>query len=531
MLRIQNDRRQSLASLRLPLVDVQQMRAIDALATRDRPDEGYRLMGLAAKALFRKIMEVVPHPGEAAVAIFVGGGNNGGDGLVLARLLHQVKMRHQVYGMVPPEALRGEAARALSDYRQLGGHYIYLESLEELFNKDLIFTLAVDAMLGLGQEGSPRGKYAELVRRLNQWNVPVLAVDCPTGFDSQAGVPGDPCLRVRWTVMMGYPRLEAFCIPGGDFFGETEVAPLDYSDEVVHKCHAHNYWLPPKAFAHLLPQRNDWGDKRVQGYAAIVAGSSGMSGAATLCAQAALRSGVGMVNLASPDCILPALACKLTEPVLHALPCNGQGLLDPSHLPKLEALCDRSDAICIGPGLSTQASVRDTVRQLIKRVRKPIVLDADGLNAIAGEPSLLRLSKNPVVLTPHVGEWARLFGPAPLTPSGTLEAVREKAQEYGVVIVLKGPPTFIGTPAGEVYLMPNANSGMAKGGSGDVLAGLITSMLAQGMEPEEAALMGVHLHNRAGHFALQEHGAFCMQPSDMITQLPKAFQELLSSVL
>lgn len=529
MQQIGNERRHPLASLRLPLVDAYQMRAIDALATQDKPDEGYRLMGLAGKALFRKIMEVVPHPGEAAVAIFVGGGNNGGDGLVLARLLQQVKMRHQVYGLVPPDTLKGEAARALADYQKVGGYYHHLESLEELFNKDLVFNLVVDAMLGVGQEGALRGRYAEVVRRLNQWSVPVLAVDCPTGFDSQGGVPGDPCLHVRWTLMMGYPRLEAFCIPGGDFFGETEVAPLDYPDEVVNKCHAHHYWLPPKSYSQLLPQRNDWGDKRVQGYAAIVAGSAGMTGAATLCAQAALRSGVGMVNLAAPESVLPVLSTKLTEPVLMGLPCAGLGLLEPAHLPRLEALCDRSDAICIGPGISTQAAVRETVRMLLKRVRKPVVLDADGLNAIAGEPALLRSVKAPVVLTPHAGEWARLFGPAPLTPAGTLEAVREKARDYGVVIVLKGPPTFIGTPAGEVYLVPNANSGMAKGGSGDVLAGIITALLAQGMEPEEAALLGVHLHNRAGALALLELGAFSMLPSDMVNMLPKAFRELLIS--
>ena len=524
-MRIGNERRPSLKSLRLPLVDAYQMRAIDALATRDKPEEGYRLMNLAAKALFRMIMERVPHPGEANVAIFVGGGNNGGDGLVLARLLQQVKMRHQVYGLVPAESLKGEAARALSDYEKAGGYFTYLDSLEDLFNKELTYTLVVDAMLGVGQEGPLRGRYADVVRRLNQWEVPVLAVDSPTGFDSQAGVPGDPCLRVNYTLMMGFPRLEAFCIPGGDFFGETEVAPLDYSAEIVNKCHAHHFWLPPKAFPRLLPQRNDWGDKRVQGYAAIIAGSAGMTGAATLCTQAALRCGIGMANLAVPESLLPILASKLNEPVLHPLP--GQGLLENVHLSSLEALCDRNDAVCIGPGLSSHASVRETVRQLLKRVRKPLVLDADGLNALAGEPSLLRAVKAPVVITPHAGEWARLFGPAPLTPTGILEVVREKAQEYGAVIVLKGPPTYIGTPGGEVYLMPNANSGMAKGGSGDVLAGIIVALLAQGLEAEEAALLAVHLHARAGHYAKKALGAFSMLPSDMVTALPQAFQELL----
>jgi len=519
----------SLNLLRMPLVDAYQMRAIDALSTRDSVEEGYRYMCLAGQALFRKIMVTVPHPGEASLAIFTGGGNNGGDGLVLARLLQQVKMRHQVFGLVPQASLRGEAARALADYLAVGGSYRQIQSLDELFNREHDFTLVVDAMLGIGQEGSPRGLYAEVVRLLNQWELPVLAVDCPTGFDCQAGVPGDPCLKVRWTLMLGFPRLEAFCIPGGDFFGETEVALLGYAPEIVQRCHAHHYWMPAKAYAQLLPPRNDWGDKRVQGYVGIIAGSVGMAGAAALCAQAALRCGVGMVHLAAPESIIPALSLKLTEPVLQPLPCEGRGVLEPSMLPRLEALCDRDDALCIGPGISAQASTRETVRQLIKKVRKPLVLDADGINAIAGEPALLRQAKAPIVITPHAGEWGRLFGPAPLTPAGLLEAVRAKAQEFGVTIVLKGPPTFVGTSAGDVYLVSNANSGMAKGGSGDVLAGIIAALLAQGLASEEAALLGVHLHNQAGRIARAELGAYGMLPTDMVAALPKAFRELLSS--
>lgn len=518
--------RSILKSVRLPLVDAFQMRAIDALATSANPDEGYRLMGLAGKALFRKVMAVVAHPGEASVAIFVGGGNNGGDGLVLARLLQQVKMRHQVYGLIAPDFFKGEAARALADYTAAGGYYHYLESLEALFHKEMAFNLVVDAMLGLGQEGSPRGKYADVVQCLNQWKVPVLAVDCPTGFDCQAGVPGDPCLDVRWTLMLGFPRIEAFCIPGGDFFGEPDVAALEYREEVVSRCHAHNFWVPSAAFAKMLPKRNDWGDKRVQGYAAIVAGSQGMAGAAALCTQAALRSGVGMVHVAVPASVLPVIAPGNLEAVFHPLHDKEQGCLEMSHLAVLETLCDRSDALCIGPGLSSQPTARETVRHLLPRIRKPLVLDADGLNALSGNPALLRQIKAPVVITPHSGEWGRLFGPVPLTPAGTLEAVRAKAMEYGVTIVLKGPPTYIGTPAGETYVVANANSGMAKGGSGDVLAGILVALLAQSLEPVEAALLAVHLHARAGHFAREKHGVWSMQPSDMIAALPAAYSEM-----
>lgn len=527
MLRIGSERRPSLVSQRLPLVDAYQMRAIDALAVHGSPEAGYKLMQQAGKAVYRKAMQVLQNPGESAVGIFIGGGNNGGDGLVVARLLHQVKVRYQVYGMVPPESFQGEAALAMADFVKVGGYYHPLTSAQELAEKEGQFALIIDAMLGLGQEGSPRGLYADVVHLLNQWNTPVLAIDAPTGFDSLAGVPGNPCLKVHWTLMMGYPRIEAFCIPGGDFFGINEVCPLDYPTEVVQKCHAHHYWLPPSAMEHLLPQRNDWGDKRVQGYAGLVVGSAGMCGAATLCAQAALRSGVGMVRMAVPESLISTLAQKLTEPVMIPLPAEiKRGQLEPTHLPKLEALCDSCDALCIGPGLSHMPSVRETVQLLLKKIRKPLVLDADGLNAIAGEPIWFKQIKAPVVITPHAREWARLFGPAPLTPTGTLEAVREKAQEFGITIVLKGPPTFIGTPAGEVYMVPNANSGMAKGGSGDVLSGIIVALLAQGMDPTEAAVLGVHLHNRSGHFALKKLGAFSMQPSDTLHTLPLAFQEL-----
>ena len=327
-------------------------------------------------------------------------------------------------------------------------------------------------------------------------------------------------------------------------FGRAMVAPLAYPDSLVSKFDEKIYLATESLIPQLLPERNEWGDKREQGCAMIVAGSGNMPGAAVLCTRAALRSGAGLVTLASPDSIMPVLQTKLSEPVF----CNLQDMsgqdadsvddramaLAPAHIPQILEKAKHCQALAIGPGLSGAECTRDAVLELLPKNSCPLVIDADALNAIAslnktvasttsGAASFLRGIAVSAILTPHRREFERLFGPLPASDIEIPAMLREISRFTAKVIVLKGAPTFIAIPDGRVYVVPACNSGLAKGGSGDVLTGIVVALLSQGLAAPEAAVLGVLLHQKAGHAARDKKGVFSMLPSDLIQSLPQAF--------
>jgi NAD(P)H-hydrate epimerase len=357
-------------------------------------------------------------------------------------------------------------------------------------------------------------------------------------------------------MLFGFPRLDAYTKEGGPAFGKAVVAQLNYPSEVVQQFGEKNYLVTEDDIPQLLPLRNEWGDKRHQGTAFIIAGSKDMPGAAALCTEAALRSGAGLVTLATTEAITPIIQAKLSEPVFCSLEdravencrddarSENRGVLQPHHIPTLLDRAKHASAIAIGPGLSTNFGTFETVLALLPQLKAPTVIDADALNAIAmlddAEPrcgmvfhdekskiqavtEYLRNLQQPAILTPHVREFARLFGELPNSSMAIPSRLREIATNTNKVILLKGAPTYIASPDGNVYIIPVANSGMAKGGSGDVLSGIIVALLAQGMATPEAAVLGALLHQKAGRIVREELGAFSMLPSDVIKNLHKAF--------
>ena len=296
-----------------------------------------------------------------------------------------------------------------------------------------------------------------------------------------------------------------------------------------------------KTISELLPTRDEQGDKRAQGCALVIAGSKDMPGAAALCTKASLRSGAGLVTLASPRRIVPILQTKLSEPVFISLENDRAGgtnfakrtpdeiggisecdFLKDRHVPELLENTKYQQAVAIGPGLGQRQETRTAVRNFVTRCSVPMVIDADGLNSLT--TSDLKRIGAPAILTPHKREFARLFGELPQDAGAHPEFLAEKAKESGKIILLKSSPILVATPDGEIFVVPAANSGMAKGGSGDVLTGIIVAMLAQGVAPADAAVLGACLHQKAGLIARQKWGAFSMLPSDVIECLPQAFQ-------
>lgn len=274
----------------------------------------------------------------------------------------------------------------------------------------------------------------------------------------------------------------------------------------------------------LLPQRNESGDKRTQGTALVVAGSANMTGAPALCAMAALRSGVGLLTLASPKSIIPILQAQLLEPVFFPLEEDTafSGVLSRKNIAAILKNLEYQNALAIGPGLGTAATTQNAIRDILTAAEKPAVVDADAINALDLDFVRNELKPNHFIFTPHLREWERNFGKFSIA-TDLAKVVSEMAQEMQQVFVLKASPILIGTPSGKVYAVEAKNSGMAKGGSGDVLTGIIVAILAQGLSFENAALLGVLLHQKAGRITRGELGAFSMLPSDVISNLYKVF--------
>lgn len=542
-----------------PILSTDAMRKLDASSKaflagqhKESPTEqdviqsGYELMQEAGLALFKFVQAKSLEP----VAVFIGGGNNGGDGLVLAKHLLQAGIKNTVFSLAPTNKFQNEAKLALKDFFKAGGQ---LYEVTELLDG---FKLVVDCMLGNGAKGELRTSFANAVQVINKSGLPVIAADAPTGYDSAAHICNNIYTNANETMLFGFPRLDAYVKEGGNAFGKTTVAKLSYPDELVKQFDEKNYLVTEDAIPQLLPERNEWGDKRAQGTSLIIAGSKDMPGAAALCTEAALRSGAGLVTLATSQAIMPVLQTKLSEPVFCGLKGNEKsssenyGTLQPQHIPTLLDRAKHASAVAIGPGLSTNEESVKAVLELLPQLNTPTVIDADALNAIAtlngsasknaGDSAIqngaaeqnstalnaainyLRNLQTHAILTPHVREFARLFG----NPPNSFEipsCLRCIATSTNKVILLKGAPTYIAAPDGNVYIIPVANSGMAKGGSGDVLTGIIVALLAQGIGTAEAAVLGALLHQKAGRIAREEFGAFSMLPSDIIKNLHKAF--------
>ena len=538
--------------------DVRQTDAPIEGETRAAIEAGYELMKQAGAALFKKVVEVLDAyrgAGNAprSVAVFVGWGNNVGAGLVLAKLLIEAGIPCTTYSLAAADKFQNEAKMALDDFVQAGGRLIpYSPAAESLSQAGTApaprfadFDLIVDCMLGNGAHGELRELYAAAVRDIAASKVAVVAADAPTGYDSQEHVRREPCTRACETLLFGFPRLDAYTREGGSAFGEASIAPLGYPAGIVEQFSENTFLATEALIPQMLPERDDWGDKRTQGCAMIVAGSGDMPGAAALCTQAALRSGAGLVTLASPEAVMPVLQAKLSEPVFVNLQdIAGQDAdstddrataLSPAHIPQILEKAKHNQALAIGPGLGSAECTRDAVIEILPQLNCPLVIDADALNAIAthnktsasptsGAASYLHsIETAAAILTPHRREFERLFGALPTNDIDIPKLLRDIARNTKKVILLKGAPTFVAVPDGRVFVIPAHNSGLAKGGSGDVLTGIIAALLAQGLPTAEAAVLGALLHQKAGHTAREKLGAFNMLPSDVIDALPQAF--------
>lgn len=512
----------------MKLVTAKEMQRIDRATIQEVGIPGCVLMENAGRAVAAAIREQVPthsHP----VWIFSGKGNNGGDGFVIARYLREWGYPVQVMLLADAEKSTGDAALHLRVIQNLG---LPIETIEDT---DRLASLAwktpglvVDCVFGTGLRGAVRGFAAEVIEAINNSGKPVLAVDIPSGLNADTGIAEGACVRAEHTVTIGLPKRGLLFAPE---VGELTVVDIGFPESMVELQGIQVQEITHGTARERLPVRPKHSHKGSFGRALIVAGSTGMTGAATLCTEAALRAGSGLVTLASPASLNPTLEMKLTEAMTLPLPETAIGAIAWAALEPILDSASRVDVLAIGPGLSQHPETVRIVQHLCTHVRTPSVIDADALNALSQRRDTLDQLSPSAVLTPHLGEMARLLGE-------TVEAVRRDvitvaqtfASQYGIVLVLKGAPTVVAAPDGHVWVNTSGNPGMATGGTGDVLTGLIAGFMAQGLSALDAAVLGVYIHGCAGDRAADQLGMHAMLAGDVLAMVPDVLRGLGTSV-
>jgi ADP-dependent NAD(P)H-hydrate dehydratase / NAD(P)H-hydrate epimerase len=509
----------------LPVFTVSQMRAIDSRAICGDVAVGYSFMVKAGAGVFDAIKKLIPDTRSGEIAVICGKGNNGGDGFVVSRLLLIGEYRVMCFGLCGPEKLRYESRLAYDQYIACGGNFLLLDDPEDLGDLSR-YTLVVDAILGTGMKGSPHGLTAEVITAINKSGAMVLAVDTPSGLDNDSGVPGNPCVKAMATVTIGFPKIGAFFHPGKTFVGEYSIKDIGYPKEIVEGLFPSLFFPTMEKLKKFLPERKPSGSKFDHGVTALLCGSLGMTGSAVLASKAALRTGCGMAHLFAPKSALLSLSMHLVEVVLHGIDETPDARPAFSSAGFFRDFAEGVQAVCIGPGISHGDETSRLVRDLVATLKVPVVLDADGINAFKGCAADLKIHSSDLVITPHRGEWARLFSPLPDRPEEAIEELRKTARDYAMTILYKGSPTIVAAPSGEAFVLPYGNSGMATAGCGDILSGCIASLIAQGCKPTNAAVLGAFIHGRAGEAASGKYGEHAMIASDVLEAFPSVIKTL-----
>ncbi|MEK6229171.1 MAG: NAD(P)H-hydrate dehydratase [Actinomycetota bacterium] len=491
-----------------PLYEADEMRAVDAWAIEEQGVPSLDLMERAGTGLARCVARVA-RPGR--VRVVVGKGNNGGDGLVVARLLREEGREVDVLATAPLGELRGDAAANLD---ALPGDPPEPFDAAALDGSGVV----LDALLGTGFSGEPREPAAGAIAAINTSDAPVVACDVPSGVDASTGEVAGEAVRADVTCTFHGSKVGLHVAPGAHHPGDVETIDMGIPRGAPAPQRAGR--ISERALG-LYPRRARDGSKFTSGVVVVAGGARGLTGAPTMAALAAQRAGAGYVQAAVPEPAELVLQLRLLEGMTRALP-EADGGHTPEGVEVLVEMADRAGAVVLGPGLGRSEGAVTFAREAAHRLELPLLVDADGLNAHAGELESLRERRAPTVLTPHAGELGRLLGrDSDAIEAHRLACAREAARLSGAVVLLKGDDTIVASPGGLVAISPGGAPALATAGTGDVLSGLIGTLLAKGLGAFEAAALGTLAHVRAGRAAAARHTADGVVAGDVIEALPQ----------
>jgi NAD(P)H-hydrate epimerase len=506
-----------------------QMRALDQW-TIAHGTPGHVLMeraGKGAAAVVRRRWK------RCRTVIVCGRGNNGGDGFVVARHLRRAGFPVEVFLAGPASAVRGDAARMLAAWRRAGGRVrecADASALDPLRASLVRAALVVDALLGTGLNAPVEGLHAAIIDAVNASAAQILAIDVASGLSSDNGRPLGTAVRATVTATFGHAKVGQVLYPGLEHTGELEIVDIGLRRDAVDTVGATVHVLEPRTVGALLPRRPRNAHKGTFGHVLVIAGSRGKTGAALLATEGAGRAGAGLVTTASAAILQPTLEGHVREAMTAALPDGRDGTAALGDGVALLRLLEGRDAVVCGPGLGVNPDTRTLVATIVRTARAPLVLDADGLNCVAGT-GVLRERLGPTVLTPHPGEMGRLLEVTTAeVQADRLRVARQLATRDQVVVVLKGARTVVVAPDGRAAIVPTGNPGMASGGTGDVLAGVVGGLLAQGLDAFDAACLGAFAHGLAGDRVALRQGEVGLLARDLLDELPAALATLQSTV-
>jgi hydroxyethylthiazole kinase-like uncharacterized protein yjeF len=514
----------------IKIVTAKEMQQLDRRATAEYGVPSLVLMENAGSETTREMLAAFPALLRSRVAILCGRGNNGGDGFVVARHLLNRGVTVQTFLLARREDVGGDARVNLEILEKMGvAPMEVLESGEVAALSDRVASadVIVDALLGTGTHGPAQGILAETIELVNRAGRPVVAVDIPSGLIAdEPEVPG-PAVRAALTVTFALPKRCLLLYPAAGYAGTVRIVPIGIPSSLCRDPELLLGLLEPQDVASAFPRRDPAAHKGTFGHVLVIAGSVGKTGAAALASLAALRVGAGLVTLAIPHSLNDALEVKLTEVMTEPVAETEARSIGQEALDRLLHLAAGKSAVALGPGLGTHPSTQKLVHELLSCLQLPVVLDADGINALAGRADFLARVAAPVIVTPHPGELSRLLDiPRDEVLRKRFPLAQDAASRLNVTLVLKMAHTVVASPTRQAVLVPTGNPGMATGGTGDVLTGLIAGLLAQGIAPGLAAQAGAYVHGLAGDLAAARLGQEAMLAGDLLNHVPDAIRQV-----
>jgi len=519
----------------MKIVNANEMREIDRIAVDKYGIASLVLMERAGLSTASRIREIYS---KRKVIALCGGGNNGGDGIAAARNLHNWGYKVKILMFAKKDCLSPDCQNQLKIAQKMN---ISIEFRDSLTMADIHGGVIIDAIFGTGLSKPVAGKLTEVFSFINREDIPVISVDIPSGVSSGTGEILGEAIKADYTVTFGLPKRGHFLYPGAEYKGRLFIEDIGLPVELLKSDKIKVHMIDSEVVSGLLPPRPSFSHKGDYGHVLIIAGSKGKTGAAIMCAKAAMRSGAGLVTLAVPNSLIDVFQERVTEEMTMPLSDNGEGSLSEKALENIFAFIPNVDVIAIGPGIGVSEDTEKIMHELIQNSTVPLVIDADGINSLAKSQNtekikkIFKKAKAPILLTPHPGEMARLLkGSDKLRlTSNKLNGDKDRintailfSKETGSYLVLKGAPTIAAEPGGRAFINTTGNPGMATAGTGDVLTGIMAAFIGQGLAPLDASILGVYLHGLSGDIAVKEKGRHSLIAADIIDFLSNAFFEV-----
>ena len=513
------------------LVTAEEMREMDRKTIESFGVPGRILMENAGRGAARILLKTFDGLTGKNVAVIAGRGNNGGDGFVIARYLAQKNVLVTVYLLSQMNNVQGDAAANLALLAPLKLPVIEMQDPDafEKHKSDMRrHDIWVDAILGTGLKSEVKGYFKDVIEFINRLNKPVFSVDIPSGLDSDTGQPRGVCINAHTTATFAFPKIGHVFYPGATYTGRLEIVDIGIPPQSADSLRPLQHLLTRDRISAILKPRAPDAHKGHTGHLLVISGATGKTGAAAMTVMSAMRIGAGLVTLGIPKSLNPVAETLVLEAMTRPLPETGEGVFAESAFDEVMEMLSGKKCLAVGPGMGTAPETKRLIHRIIQHCRIPMVIDADGLNNLAGHTRLLQEIDVPVILTPHPGEMARLMDTTSKeVQKDRIQSARAFAKKYHVHVVLKGAKTVIAHPDQTVAVNPTGNPGMASGGMGDVLTGMITGLITQGYSPEAATHIGVYLHGAAADSLAERIGPFGYLASEVMDAIPGEIKKLM----